>query len=514
MNAGNRTSKSIKNGGVALVIFFINLVLQFYSRKIFLDYLGSEVLGLNSTATNLLQFLNLAELGIGSAVACTLYKPLADNDYESIINIVSLQGKLYKCIAFFVIGGGIIMSLFFPLIFKKMELPLWYAYASFGVLIFSSLLSYFVNYKQILLTANQQEYKIQYTYRLTMIIKVVCQIVAMLCFPHPYISWLIIEALFTIIASIGLSLVVKKTFPFLRQSSLSFRQLNSKYHDILTKVKQVFVHKISAFALLQLSPLIIYYYATLSLVTVYSNYLIIITGITSLLSAVFNSIVAGIGNLLTEAPEKAYVFFNELFSLRFFVASVSCYLFYSLADSFISLWLGKEYILPNSTLILLTITLFITLIRQTLDNYVYAYGIFSDLWAPVAETTINIVLAFVLGHHWGINGIILGAIVSQILIVLIWRPYFLFTKGIRKSVWRYWLQFAKHSVITVLAVIPCVLLLPCVSVSGYVGLIIRFFTELIFFGGILLIIMNLANCEIIFFQRRILGIVIRHISPK
>ena len=85
----SRTSKSIKNSSVALVFYFINLILQFFSRKIFLDYLGAEVLGLNTTATNLLQFLNLAELGVGAAIACTLYKPLAEKDTDTINEIVS-----------------------------------------------------------------------------------------------------------------------------------------------------------------------------------------------------------------------------------------------------------------------------------------------------------------------------------------------------------------------------------------------------------------------------------------
>ena len=142
---------------MALVFYFINLILQFFSRKIFLDYLGAEVLGLNTTATNLLQFLNLAELGVGAAIACTLYKPLAEKDTDTINEIVSLQGWLYRRIAWIVIAGSVVLMAFFPWIFAKMPLPLWYAYASFGVLLVSGLLSYFVNYKQIVLSADQKE---------------------------------------------------------------------------------------------------------------------------------------------------------------------------------------------------------------------------------------------------------------------------------------------------------------------------------------------------------------------
>ena len=117
MVTDSRTSKSIKNSLVALAFYFINLVLQFFSRKVFLDYLGAEILGLNTTATNLLQFLNLAELGIGSAIACTLYKPLLEKDTVAINEIVSLQGWLYRRIAWIVIVGSLVLMAFFPWIF-------------------------------------------------------------------------------------------------------------------------------------------------------------------------------------------------------------------------------------------------------------------------------------------------------------------------------------------------------------------------------------------------------------
>lgn len=172
MTIESRTAKSIRNSSVALIMYAINLILQFYSRKIFLEYLGTEILGLNTTATNLLQFLNLAELGINSAVGFTLYKPLHKKDYDSINEIVSLQGYLYRHIAYFVMGGAIVIMLFFPMIFNKMKLPLWYAYASFGVLLMSSLLGYFVNFRQIVLSANQQEYKIQLSYKSITLLKV------------------------------------------------------------------------------------------------------------------------------------------------------------------------------------------------------------------------------------------------------------------------------------------------------------------------------------------------------
>ena len=215
MVTDSRTSKSIKNSLVALAFYFINLVLQFFSRKVFLDYLGAEILGLNTTATNLLQFLNLAELGIGSAIACTLYKPLLEKDTVAINEIVSLQGWLYRRIAWIVIAGSVVLMAFFPWIFAKMPLPLWYAYASFGALLVSALLSYFVNYKQIVLSADQQEYKIQYSYKASMLAKLLCQILAIRYLSNGYVWWLVLEVVFAVVASVALNRVIARTYPCL-----------------------------------------------------------------------------------------------------------------------------------------------------------------------------------------------------------------------------------------------------------------------------------------------------------
>lgn len=71
-----RTEKSVRNAKVALIFYLVQILLGFFSRKAFFDYLGSEILGLNTTVANLLGFLNLAELGIGTSVGYFLYKPL------------------------------------------------------------------------------------------------------------------------------------------------------------------------------------------------------------------------------------------------------------------------------------------------------------------------------------------------------------------------------------------------------------------------------------------------------
>lgn len=450
----SRTSRSIKNSSVALVFYFINLVLQFFSRKIFLDYLGAEVLGLNTTATNLLQFLNLAELGVGSAIACTLYKPLAEKDTNAINEIVSLQGWLYRRIAWIVIAGSVVLMAFFPWIFAKMPLPLWYAYASFGALLVSALLSYFVNYKQIVLSADQQEYKIQYSYKASMLAKLLCQILAIRYLPNGYVWWLVLEMVFAVVASVALNRVIARTYPYLETDMDRGKELAKKYPDVLTKVKQLFFHKIGGFALSQTSPIIIYAYTTLTVVAMYGNYMLVILGVITFLTAMFNGITAGIGNLIAQGDKQRVVYvFEELFSINFLLSSVICFGVYKLLPSFIEFWIGSDYLLGNTTLILLVIYTYISLTRQVIHAYINAYGLFGDIWAPMAEAIINIGMSILLGYFYGLNGILTGGILSLFLIVFCWKPYMLYMKGLKNNFSHYMILYARYLFILLLSVL-------------------------------------------------------------
>lgn len=471
MNSNSRTAKSLKNSIVATAFYVVNLVLQFFSRKIFLDYLGTEILGLNTTAMNLLQFLNLAELGISTAVGFTLYKPIYDDDRQTINEVVTLQGHLYRRIAWMIIGGAAILMCFFPWIFAKMELPLWYAYASFGVLLFSALLGYFFNYRQIVLSASQQDYKILYSYKSIMIVKVIFQMLAVWKLPDGYVWWLILEALFAAIASWTLHKMTFACFPYLETVKDSFSTLRARYPEFTTKIKQLFFHKIGSFALSQSSPLIIYAYASLNTVTLYGNYVMITSGIFGLIAAIFNSMNAGVGNLVAEGNRKNILdVFDELFSIRFLIIATLCFCVYTLTPAFITLWIGKQYILPDSTLLLVVCLLFISIVRITVDNFINAYGIFQDIWAPIVEASLNIGLSVLLGYFFNLNGVILGVIISQVIIILIWKPYFLFTRGLKEGLGHYWAIFSLHFIVSLALAFVAIYVIRFIPVNASSGI--------------------------------------------
>ena len=444
----SRTNKSITNGKFAFIFYFTNLVLGFISRKVFIDSVGIEVLGLNQTAQNLLGFLNITELGIGSAVAFTLYKPLVDNDQQSINEIVTVQGWLYRRIAILVGVAAIILMCFFSMIFGNSGLSLWYAYASFGVFLYSSLLTYFINYKQILFSASQQEYLITKHYHFVNLFKSVIQILAMMYMPLPYVTWLVLQVLFSTLASWNLNRAINKEFPNLKIDLKRGKFLVNKYSIIITKVKQLFFHAIGGFALTQSSSIIIYAFVNLTMVGIYGNYMLITNSVRMLFNAIFAGATAGVGNLIAEGNKKKILaVFEELFTSRFLIITTFLYCFLMLSNSFMVIWMGEQYLLDSPTLWVIVLTMFIIMSRTTVDDYIFATGLFQDIGAPIVEAILNIGLSILLGYFFGITGVLSGALISLFMVVFLWKPYFLFKHGLHESPWFYIRLYIKHIIV-------------------------------------------------------------------
>lgn len=439
----SRTARVIQNAKVALFFYCINLILQFFSRKIFLDYLGAELLGLNTTAQNLLQFLNLAESGIGAAVAFALYKPLSQGNRQEIIDIVSLQGWFYRWVGLFVIAASIVLMAFFPWIFAKAQVPLIYAYGTFIAFLISVLLGYFINYKITVLSADQKIYKITIETQTVKIIKVFIQMLAIWQLTYGYVWWMSLEVLAAVVTSIRLSYCIKKEYPWLTSQISQGKVLKNQYSFILNKTKQLFFHKIGEFVQNQSTPLVIYGFTSLTWVAIYGNYLILMFGCLMFVDAVSRGLNAGVGNLIARSDINSIKsVFWQLVTVRLFIAGLICSGILVLSESFVILWVGEEYVLPKFPLVTMVSIFFIQMTR-TCDIFLSAYGLFQDIWAPLVESLLNILLSILFGYFWGLTGILLGVMISQLVVVNSWKPYFLYRQGFKQSVQEYITLYSK-----------------------------------------------------------------------
>lgn len=440
-----RTKNAMRNSTVALVLQFIAMLLGFFTRKIFLDCLGTELLGLGTTVGSLLGFLNLAELGIGGAIAFTLYKPIYEHDENTIREILALQGWIYRIVAGIIIIASAILLPFFPKIFAKADVPEWYPYITFFVMLYGNLLGYFLNYKMNVVDASQQNYKVQIRTRLIGLIRQASQAVAVYFMTNGYLWWLGLDAASATVSTILLMTLVRREHPYLNEKVKNPWLLRKKYPGIFKKVGQLFCHKIGSFALGQISPIIIYAYSSLTMVGLYGNYCILTNNLGSLMGAVFDGPIASIGNMVAEGNKKLILkVFRELYSSRFVAASICCICLYILAEPFVSIWLGPEYILNRNTLIIMILLFLLGNTRNTVEHYLFAHGLFRDIWAPLVEATINVTCSIILGMHYGLSGVLCGSLISLSLVILVWKPFFLFRYGLKEPLSFYLKIYFKH----------------------------------------------------------------------
>lgn len=469
----SRVKKTLLNARVNLIFYFLTLALSFFSRKIFLDCLGANFVGLTGTLQNLLGFLNLAELGIGSAIGYLLYKPLFEHDQQKINEIISVMGYLYRWIGIIILAAGIILSFFLPLIFPDSDtgfsLPLiYFAYFSF---LGSSLIGYFINYRQNLLGADQRNYVVTAYFQSATIIKTLVQMV-LAYYTANYYLWVVVEFAFGIIYSFILNWKINQTYPWLKAEVAQGKKLFRKYPEVMTKTRQLFVHKIAAFVQNQTTPFLIYSFVSLQIVAFYGNYTIITDKISQLVNNFLGSTDAGVGNLIAENNSaKIEKVFWELVAVRYYVAGTVVFLIYMLMNPFISLWLGPQYILNDTVLGLLLFKFFIGQIRGATDQFLFGYGLFYDTWAPIAEGVIYLIVAIIGGYLWGLPGILLGGCISLLIIICGWKPYFLFRGGFKLPQKKYWLNIIKYVLIAIFTMVGMAYYIPKIFtvVNPYAG---------------------------------------------
>ena len=464
---GERVHKSMLNAEVNLIFYFLTLFCAFFSRRIFLDYLGAEFIGLTGTLGNILGYLNLAEFGITASVGFFLFKPLQTGNHKEVQDILSLLGYLYNRIGAVIFMGAFLVSLFFPLIFADITLGLGIIYFAFYSFLGSSLIGYFINYRQILLTADQKNYLVAIYLQSANILKILLQLFLVYTYQNLYL-WVGTEFLFGIFGCIILNWKINKEYPWLQVDKSRGKILLKQYPEIIAKTKQVFIHRIKDFVLIRSDELFIFLFVSLKMVAYYGNYMIVISKFISMFNAITGSVGASIGNLVAEGDKKKMMkVFWEYTTIQHTIAATICFSLYAFIEPFIAHWLGTEYIMDHRILIMLMFFLYVSNSRGAVDAFNYAHGLYSDVWSAWAELIINVSITIIAGMQWGIIGILLGKIVSLFAIVVLWKPYFLFSSGFKLSVSIYWKGVIRNYIISLLAFGLSFYLIRFITVNPY-----------------------------------------------
>jgi len=435
---GERVHRSVMNIKVGMLFYVLSIFLAFFSRKIFLDCLGSEFIGLTGMLMNIMSFLSVAELGIGTSIVYFLYKPLQEDNHEKINEIMSMLAYLYRCIGFFIGVCGLIISMFFPWWFANLTTGLPLVYFAFYSFLGTTIAGYIFNYKQLLVGANQKQYLVNAYFQTIGILQSITQILLAYYYRNLYL-WVIVGLVFTIIGIIVFNYRIRQLYPWQNIDLKQGRKNLKNYPEVLIKTRQIFVQKIKDFILYRSDELLVGAFVSVVQVAYYGNYTIITSKLNFLVNILSDGMAAGVGNLVAEGyRQNTMKVFWELTAIRFLIAGVVVFGLLLFTQPFIVFWVGRGYMLSDFIVYLLVFNIFIYLSRGVVEMYISACGLFSDVWAAWTELFLNISITLCLAPSLGIVGILLGKIISVFFIAVFWKPYFLFTRGLKESVLTYW----------------------------------------------------------------------------
>lgn len=463
----SRTEKSIRNIKYAIVGQAVGILISFVSRRIFVGFLSAEYLGINGLFTNILSILSLAELGVGTAIVFSLYKPLSENDTEKIKSLMSLFKKAYRIIGFFVVAVGIALTPFLNIFVSDMpdisNIKLIYI-----LFVLNSAVSYFFTYKRSLIIADQNRY-IATLYRYSMFFALNVVQIIVLATTRNFIFYLAAQVCCTVLENILVSKKANKLYPYLKEKGI--KPLNQEDKGVISKnIRAMLMHRIGGVVVNGTDNILLSRLVSVVAVGVYSNYFLITNALNMVILLLTDSITASLGNLgATGDEEQNCDMFSVLNFGVFWIYGFSSICLFILFNPFIKLWLGESYMFDSNMVAIIVVNYYISGMRRSSIAYRDALGLYwFDRYKPIFEAAINLGVSILLGLKMGIIGIFIGTAVSTLTTCFWVEPYVLYKYGFHKSPLPYFLRYAKNTLI-------------CVAVGGLTFLI----TRLVPFDGML-----------------------------
>lgn len=432
-----RVQNSIRNVFFSLLNLIVTFILNFVSRTVFIYILGTEFLGINGLFSEILMMLSLADLGLGSAMVYSFYKPLSEKDNKKIISLINVYKKIYTYIALVVTIIGISIIPFLNYIIKLDE-PINNLKIYYILFVLNSVASYLFIYKSSLLNADQKGYIISKFSMVFNSIRILIQIVFLLI-THNYIVYLVIQILFTLINNIFIGYKVDKLYPYLKGN---YKLQKEETKGIFDNVKSVFLYKVSGVLLNGTDNTLISLLVGTIYVGYYSNYNMIIGTISKFINTMFTALTASIGNLMTEGNnEKRFNVFKIIQTGSFIIGGISTICLYLLIDDFINLWIGKSFIFDKFTLIAILSNFYLSSVLPPIWIYREAAGIFKKTkYLMLITATINLFLSIILGKVYGIGGIIGASLISRLVTYFWYEPILLYKMYFTSSVKKYFIS--------------------------------------------------------------------------
>lgn len=456
----SRTKKSLRNTVIGVIGLVLSLVISFVSRSVFIDMLGESYNGVNGLFANILQMLNMAELGFAAAIAYSLYKPIQEGDERATSAIMNFFAKVYRCIALIVAVAGVLCIPFLQYLiaedlselpFTLLELRLYFA-----MYLANTVCSYLIAYKRTLIRADQDAYIISTVDYASNIVMNILQII-LLYLTKNFYAYLAIMIARTILSNLILHIIAGRKYTYLKKYAKE-KILPEESKKIVDNVKALFLNRIGHVIMFSTQSILISSLIGVNVNGVYANYALIVNNVYLFVNLLFNSVMSSVGNLgVSECDEHKYEVFKKIEYISNFIIIFSTVCYICFFNDFIAVWLkDRKYLFILPVVILISAHSVISFLRMPILTFKEAFGLFRQDWfRPLICSALCIGGAIGLGYafkplseEWGVFGILLAYVSTVLLVSIPIETAVLFKHGFNKS---YWVQILKTFLLLIVA---------------------------------------------------------------
>ena len=468
-----RTKNATRNIIFGVLLKIYQIAMPFFIRTAMIYYMGVEYLGLDSLFTSILQVLNMAELGVSSAMVYGMYKPIAEDDENTICALLKLYRTYYRIIGLVIGVVGACLTPIIPILIKS-NLPNGLnIYVLYWMNLITTVFSYWLlAYKMALFQAHQRIDVVSKISIITYSIRYFLQLFIIIVVKNYYL-YLIAMLMTQILTNIFTAIQATKIYPNYKPKGYLEKE-NIKI--INQRIKDLFTSKLGSVIVNSADTIVISTFLGLTVLAVYQNYYYILTSIIGLVTIIFNACTAGIGNsMIIETKEKN---FNDLKKFTFLIVWIAGFCtccFLCLYQPFMEIWVGKRYMLSQSAVICFCIYYFVYEVNQLLNTYKDAAGIWhEDRYRPLVTAISNLIMNIILVQFCDIFGVLLSTVLSTLCIGMPWLLHNLFTVLFDYSQLKEYLnKILKYTIIVILSCLLSYIICNMMVLGKWMTLIVR-----------------------------------------
>ena len=417
---------------ISVSIFSKLLILAFtlITRRLIIHCVGNEINGISSLYTSIIGFLTVAELGVGTAIAFSMYAPIVNGESEKVNALYRLYRKLYYIVAGVMLVGGFIVMPFLPMLAKgygEVDVNLYF---TFALALVGVVTTYLYSAKTSLINAHKNNFITSAIHCFGIVLQSVMQIVVLVLW-ESFELYLVATIVGALVQWLVTTVVARKMHSdVLRAEKIPLE--DGVKLDVVKKIKAMFMHKIGNAMVNTVDSIVISAFVGVVILGKYSNYVVISTSLISIISLIFTPLTAIIGQMFVKCNgdkmRKSYELFHRV---NFLVAFLFFGGYYAIIDDLIFVMFGEGLELASVVVKCITINYFVQFMRRSTLLFRDASGLFyNDRWKPLIEGVANLALSvlfvMILPDDYNVAGVIVATIITNLFICHIVEPYILY----------------------------------------------------------------------------------------